>query len=132
MSPAGRRPRRLFGTELFGDCDRALPLVRVEVEDALHDRRLHRIGNEQAPLARERVAERWPAAEPASLFRASFDAPRDAVDDRGVLEFGEDAKHLQHHPARGRASIEWLRRRAEYDAVAVKFLGQLGELANLA
>jgi hypothetical protein len=39
------------------------------------------------------------------------DAGGDAVNDRGVLELGKHAKHLQHHPAGRRAGVEWLGRK---------------------
>lgn len=132
MPPAGRGCWRLFGAELFCNRDRAEPLARVELEDALHDGRLDRIGDEQALFVGEDVAEGRSAAEPASLFCASFDAGADPVDDRGVFELGEHTEHLQHHPPRGRAGVERLGRRAQHHVVGVEFLGELGELAHLA
>jgi hypothetical protein len=49
-----------------------------------------------------------------------------------VLELGEDAQHLQHHPPRRRAGVERLGRRLEHDLEPVELLGEPGELAHLA
>jgi hypothetical protein len=132
VPPAGRRRGRVLVTQLAGDRDRAQPLARVEVEDPAHDRCLYPIGYKGALLVGEEVTERWPARVPAALLCATFDAGRDAVDDRGVLELGEHGKHLQHHPPGRRAGVERLRRRAQGHSVGVKLLGQPGELAHLA
>jgi hypothetical protein len=49
-----------------------------------------------------------------------------------VLELGEHAEHLQHHPTRWRAGVERLGRRLQHDADPVELLGQPGQLAHLA
>ncbi|HET8606007.1 MAG TPA: hypothetical protein VFL66_03155 [Gaiellaceae bacterium] len=110
MPPTSRRRGSTFVAQLLRDRRRAEPLARVQVEHAPHDRRFHRVRNEHALLVRERVAERRATAEPASLLRAAFDSGADAVDDGGMLELGEHRQHLQHHPPRGRAGVERLRR----------------------
>src|SRR5581483_7283767 len=68
MSPASGWCRCAFVPELLSDRRRAKPLARVQVEDPPHDRRLHGVGDEHALLAGERVAEGWPAAEPAAFL----------------------------------------------------------------
>jgi hypothetical protein len=115
------RPR----TQLAGDRDRAQTLARVEIEDPVHDRRLHRVGHQGALLVGEEVAERRPARIPAALLGAALDPGTDAVDDRGVFELGEHGQHLQHHPAGRRAGVERLRRGAQGDPVGIELLGQL-------
>jgi hypothetical protein len=77
------------------------------------------------------VAQRQPAGRPLAFLRTPFDACADGVDDRGVLELGEHAEHLQHHPAGRGAGVERLGRGAQHDAEPVELLGQLGELAHL-
>jgi hypothetical protein len=49
-----------------------------------------------------------------------------------VLELGEDAEHLQHHPPGRGAGVERLGRRLQNNAEPVEFLGQPGQLAHLA
>ena len=49
-----------------------------------------------------------------------------------MLELGEHAEHLQHHPARRGACVEWLGRRAQHDPELVELLSDPRQLANLA
>jgi len=49
-----------------------------------------------------------------------------------VLKLGEHSEHLQHHPSRRRAGVEWLGGGAQDHAEVVEFLGDPGELAHLA
>ena len=69
-----------------------------------------------------RVAVGRAAAHPAAFADTPFEPGDDAVDDGGVLELGEDAEHLQHHPPGGRAGVERLGRRLQDDAQPVEFL----------
>ncbi|HET8895073.1 MAG TPA: hypothetical protein VFM96_13345 [Gaiellaceae bacterium] len=110
MTPPRRGCGCAFVAQLLRDRSRAEPLARVQVEHTADDRCLHRVGDEHALLARERVPERWPPTEPAALLRAPLNACADAVDDSGVLELGEHGQHLQHHPPRRRTGIKRLRR----------------------
>ncbi|HVC87819.1 MAG TPA: hypothetical protein VNC40_10390 [Gaiellaceae bacterium] len=130
VSPACGGCRCLFGAELFGDLDGAEPVMGVEIEDPPDDRRLDRVGDQAAFLVGEGVAERRSAGVPAALLRAAFDAGADAVDDRGVLELGEHAEHLQHHPPSSRAGVERLGRGAEDDVELVEFLRELRQLPD--
>ena len=97
VAPAGARRRCVLGAELLGDCDCAEPVLRVELVDALDGRRGDRVWCELAVV--ERVSEGWASAVPAAFLGAAFDTGGDAIDDGGVLELGEHAEHLQHHPA---------------------------------
>ncbi|HTZ65518.1 MAG TPA: hypothetical protein VMB51_15545 [Solirubrobacteraceae bacterium] len=49
-----------------------------------------------------------------------------------MLKLGEHSEHLQHHPSRRRAGVEWLGGGAQDHAEVVEFLGDPGELAHLA
>jgi hypothetical protein len=128
--PAARRRRRLLSGEPARDRHRSEPLAHVELEDALHDRRLPLVRDDVLLLVAP-VAERQPPGRPASLLRPALDPGGDAVDDRGVLELREHTQHLQHHPTRSRPGVERLRRRAERAAEPVQLLGQLRELAHV-
>jgi hypothetical protein len=77
------------------------------------------------------VAERQPPGRPLTLLRAPLDPGADAIDDGRVLELGEDAEHLEHHPPSGGAGVERLGCRAQHHAVRIEFFGELRELAHL-
>jgi hypothetical protein len=128
--PAARRRRRLLRCELACDRDRAHALARVELEDALHDRRLRLVGDDVF-LCVAPVAEGEPAGRPVPLLSAPLDPGGDAVDDRRVLKLREHTEHLEHHPPRGGARVERLGRGAQRTPVAVQLLGELGELAHI-
>lgn len=98
VSPAGGRSGCALGAELLGDRGCFEPVLHVEGEDAPHDRRGDGVGFEALVFGVVGVAERWPAAAPAALLGAALDAGRDAIDDGRVLELGEHAEHLEHHP----------------------------------
>jgi hypothetical protein len=131
VRPAGSWGGSALAGELVRDCARAQALARVEAKDLAHDLRLERVGHDLA-LRREGVAEGRPCPIPVALLRPPLDPGRDAVDDRGVLELGEDGEHLQHHPPRRRAGIEGLGRGAKDAARGVELLRDLGQLAHLA
>jgi hypothetical protein len=78
------------------------------------------------------VAEGDAPVGPASFPCAALDAAGHAVNDRGVLELGEHAEHLQHHSSRCGAGVEWLCRGAQGHVELVQLLGDPGELAHLA
>lgn len=59
--------------------------------------------------------------------------PRDhPVDQRGPLELGKDAEHLNHHPAGRGPGVEGLGRRAEVDSDLVQLLQQLSQTSDRA
>jgi hypothetical protein len=123
--------RCLLVGELPRDRGRAEPAGRVQLEDALDGWRRALVRHYFVAFVAA-VAERESPRRPSAFFRAALDAGGDAVDHSGVLELGEDAEHLQHHPARGGAGVERLGRRPQHDAEPVELLGKLGELAHLA
>ena len=116
--------------EQAGDRGRAEPVTGVQLEHAADDWRLALVRDEVLVVVAA-VAEGESAVCPAPLLGAPFDAGGDAVDDRGVLELGEHGEHLQHHPARGRAGVERLGRRAQRHPDPIQLLGELRELAHL-
>jgi hypothetical protein len=101
------------------------------MEDASNHRRLHGIRHEQLRLLVAHVSIGETAAHPFAFADAAFEAGGDAVDDGGVFELGEDAEHLQHHPAGGGAGVERLRGRLQDDVELVELLAEPGELAHL-
>ncbi|HUZ15266.1 MAG TPA: hypothetical protein VMU72_03695 [Gaiellaceae bacterium] len=92
------RRRCGFRVEGTGDGGGAEFPVRVELEDAAHDRCLHFVGHEQLGVFVAGVAVGGAAAHPFAFADAAFESCGDAVDDGGVFELGEHTQHLQHHP----------------------------------
>jgi hypothetical protein len=107
----------VLGAELVGDGDRVEPVLDVELVDPPDCWCGDRVWCELAVL--EGVAEWWASAVPAAFAGAALDPGGDAVDDGGVLELGEHAEHLQHHPSCRRAGVEWLGRRAQHNVEGV-------------
>ena len=64
-------------------------------------RRADRAWQERFAVGVARVSVGDASAHPAALTHAPLKPCGDAVHDRGVLELGEHAEHLQHHPPRG-------------------------------
>src|SRR5581483_11353200 len=95
-------------------------------------RRLDRVRHEQLRLLIAGVAVRGPPAHPFAFADTAFESGGDTVDDGGVLELGEHAEHLQHHPPRRGAGIERLSRRLQDDVELVELLAQTRELSYLA
>jgi hypothetical protein len=124
--------RRAFGVEHARDRGGAELALGVQVKDPADDRRLDRVRDQELALRAARVAVGRAAAHPAAFADAPLEAGGDAVDDRCVFELGEDAEHLQHHPAGGRASVERLGRRLEHNLELVELVAEPGELAHLA
>jgi hypothetical protein len=128
--PSTRRRRRVFVCEAASDGGCPHASGGIPLEDAPDDGRGALVRDELLALVAD-IAERDAAVRPTSFTGAALDTGRDAVNDRGVLELGEHAEHLKHHPARGRPCVERLCRRAQNDIELVEFLGDPGELANL-
>ncbi len=111
------------------DASAALPSTRSRIarEDLGHDRRLDGVGEQEAPLGVEAVAERDGAAGPLAARRLALHAGDRALDDRRSLELGEHAEHLDHHPPGRACGVERLGRRPEQDARLVEALEDLRE-----
>lgn len=57
-----------------------------------------------------------------ALAARSAKARHDSLPDHGPLEFGEDAEHLEHHPAAGRRGIEPLLVQRQIDVLRLGFV----------
>src|ERR1700687_4068708 len=65
------------------------------------------------------------STEPFAARGLALHASDHAIDQRGALELGENAEHLDHHPARCSASVEGFCSGAKADAGLVELLQQL-------
>ncbi len=88
--------------------------------------------DDEALLRVEPVAEGHVAADELPALRLLLHPDLGALDDRGVLELGEDAEHLEHHLAGGVGGVERLGDRLQDDAVLGELVDHQGELADLA
>jgi hypothetical protein len=129
--PAARRRGRLFCVEATGYRRGSQPPGRVPLEDSPDDRRGALVGD-QLLLLVACVSERNAPVRPPPFLGAPLDARGHAVDDRCMLELGEDAEHLKHHPAGRCACVERLGRRAQDHVEPCQLLGDARELAHLA
>jgi len=119
----------VFSVQAPGDGGAAEPPGRVPLEDGPDDRCGALVRDQLLALVAG-IAEGEAAVRPAPFPRAALDAAGYAVNDNGVLELGEHAKHLQHHPPRGGAGVERLGRGAQDHAELVQLLGDLAHLAR--
>jgi hypothetical protein len=110
----------------------ALASMDVAVEHDRHERRLVRLGRQIAGGGVDVVAERPRPSAPGAASRLSLHAGDHPVHDGGPLELGEDAKRLDHHPARRRRGVEGLGGRTEGHPGGVKVFEELGEASHRA
>ena len=85
-------------------------LLGVHAEDDRDQRRLVFVDGEAIVLPVDVIAKGSLSSAPATSGGLAFHAGDHPVDDGGPLELGEDAKHLHHHPSRGRGGVEGFRR----------------------
>lgn len=129
--PAARWGGCLLSVEAPSDGGGSKPSGRVQLEDAPDDRRGSLVGD-QLLLIVACISERDAPVRPAAFPGAALDPTRHAIDDRRVLELGEDPEHLKHHPPRRRACVERLGGRAQNHVELCQLLGDARELADLA
>src|SRR5439155_12309395 len=95
-------------------------LPGVEIEDQARDRCLGFVRFEQRSVAVKAIAIGRMSTQPLAARGFALHTCDHAIDQRGALELGENAEHLDHHPARRSASVEGFCRRAEaYTGVVV-------------
>ncbi|HPD30465.1 MAG TPA: hypothetical protein PLL20_10750 [Phycisphaerae bacterium] len=117
--------------ELLADGLGAFLAERVHREHLLHDERFFLA--EDKPLLRfEPVSVGHHAAHEVAALGLLLHADLGALDDGRVLEFGEDAEHLEHHLPGGVGCVERLGDALEDDVLLGQLIHHLGELADLA
>lgn len=67
-----------------------------------------------------------------ALAGRSAKARHDPLPDHGPLEFGEDAEHLEHHPAAGRRGIEPLLVQIQIDVLRLGFVQEGDQIGKAA
>jgi hypothetical protein len=84
-------------------------LVEIEVKNHRHEGRLGEVNLQEPSLSVDSVAPWYRAAEPSASCGLALHPAHDTLDDRCTLELGEDAEHLNYHPASWRPGIKGLR-----------------------
>ncbi|HEX3609247.1 MAG TPA: hypothetical protein VHU14_06230 [Solirubrobacterales bacterium] len=116
----------------LGECRGALLALGIAVEYLRDHRSLSRLGNKEATVAIESVAEGDVAANPLAAFGLTLHPGDGALDDGGALELGEDTEELHHHPPGRAGGVEGLRCRAEEHLRCIEPLEDLGQPAHRA
>src|SRR5712692_3782833 len=115
--------------ERHRDRSRTQQLLGVKLEDQTDQWSFFGLDFEEVAGVQP-IAEGDNAAMPAAPGSLAFHARYDAIDQRGALELGEDAEHLNHHPASRGTGVEGLGRGAKQDAGFVEFLEDLRQPAD--
>ena len=129
-APQSLSPRPVSASvQPVGQALRPQPRVPGLFEDRLNDGGLTRVRLQNAELGVHAVAERGRTPVPAAARGLALHACHDTVDEGGALELGENAEHLDHHPASGRAGLEGLGRAPEDHAGVIEVFEEISQPA---
>src|SRR5579859_3800261 len=116
------------------DCDRAAALAISDVagEHIAHDLGSTEVRRQAWAVGTAPIAIRVAAHCPFTTARLALHPGADALDKRGPLELGEDAEHLNQHPAGGGGGVERLFHRLKGDPLGGELLDQDRQLPEVA